>query len=553
MHARLERLLAVRGDFGREAVRERIALVAALSRARPRGAAEVAALHDELLFAAAFPASSAEARGARRALSRFREIVEALPAAERALLEDSGIAGTTTTNTFIYGIARWLAAHGERIAFTSPRERDAEELDPLLRLVLTPGEEDRFDSGEVTTRAWMAEASGARGDAARWLLAAAPDAHDSDTGRLWRSLYDAADVPMTWDLGDSPRSSTHNHIRVRPRVRAGMRRAPADPVSLIAQPMRGIRRLRSAEAERWHDAAVAALAARAREVFPTVYANRDEVVLAPLGEGATLCLLGVAPRDRSALEANYGYVMFANGIPIGYGGFTALGDQCNTGVNLFAAFRGSEAAFLYAQALRAARQYLGITRFVVNPYQFGADNDEAIASGAFWFYHRLGFRPADPASARLAERERERMRRDRTHRSSPRTLRALARGDLVLELGGRTRGALISERVLLTTGALATRGLVESGAAERLASIMSEALRLRRLCGGRGRSLSPAERLGATLLAPILVPLATRITRWPAAERRALWRLVALKGARQEAGFARAAARLPRLWRLLGR
>ncbi|MFO1316643.1 MAG: hypothetical protein U1F58_13655 [Burkholderiales bacterium] len=52
--------------------------------------------------------------------------------------------------------------------------------------------------------------------------------------------------------------------------------------------------------------------------------------------------------------------------------------------------------------LRAFHTLYGSGRFVVNPYQFGAGNAEAIASGAFWFYYRLGFRPAHALTRALA-------------------------------------------------------------------------------------------------------------------------------------------------------
>jgi len=39
---------------------------------------------------------------------------------------------------------------------------------------------------------------------------------------------------------------------------------------------------------------------------------------------------------------------------------------------------------------------MGTTCVSVYPYQLGHDNDEAIESGAFWFYRKLGFRPDEP-------------------------------------------------------------------------------------------------------------------------------------------------------------
>ena len=73
----------------------------------------------------------------------------------------------------MFGVARWLARSGEAAEFAWARARDAERLDPLLRLTLTAAETDRFDSGSVGSAEWLAEASRRyRGGALRWLLAA---------------------------------------------------------------------------------------------------------------------------------------------------------------------------------------------------------------------------------------------------------------------------------------------------------------------------------------------------------------------------------------------
>ena len=154
----------------------------------------------------------------------------------------------------------------------------------------------------------------------------------------------------------------------------------------------------------------AALAARCREVNAITYPNVDEVWWCDLGCGVALAVIGIARAHRLTLETNTGYLLLANGVPIGYGGVTPLFRQANTGINIFDPFRGSEAAFLWTQMLRAFHTLYGSTRFVINAYQFGAGNAEAIKSGAFWFYYRLGFRPAD-APLQRARRARRRASR----------------------------------------------------------------------------------------------------------------------------------------------
>ena len=551
MPALLERLHALRGAFGASATREKLELLAELARARWSRAEAVAAWHDELLFLAAFPDSVPLQRAALGELARIGTLVGALPARERNQLADSGLAGTETSHTFMFGAARWLARNRESLAIAWEREADAERLDSLLRLTLTSAESDRFDSGEVGTREWMGEAAERlKGGAAPWLLAQAPADDASREAVAWRALYDEAEVPLRWSIGASPWSASRDRIGAgHAVVRTAFRRAPADPIALISTPLKGIVRARGADAARWHDASLGALLSRAREVFPTIYANDREIFLAPLGEGATLCVLGVAPEDRSALEANYGYVIFANGVPIGYGGVTPLGAQANTGANIFESFRRSEAAFLFAQSLRAFRTLFGVTRFVVNPYQIGAGNEEAIASGAYWFYDRLGFRPVEPRVAALAKREREAIARDHAHRSTQRTLRALASGDVVLTLPGAEHEDPIPERILVSAGRLATAALSAVPAGGRAQWIEAEAQALLLRCTGTRRALTRAERLGTRHLIPILVPLLPRISRMKPAERAALWQLVALKGAPQERGFARAAVHFDALWR----
>jgi len=554
----LRRLHALRGSFTDAAARERREFLIALDGQRFRSAAALRAWHDELLFLVAFPDARASRRGAERALRRIERHVAGLPAHQRGELADSGIAGSTTEDAFMFGVARWLARSGEAAEFAWARTRDAERLDPLLRLTLTAAETDRFDSGRVGSADWLAEASRRdRGGALHWLLAASghgargavrAGSAGGATDAAWRDAYDAAEPQVRWSLATSRRSVTLNRVEVgRPVVRREFRGAPADPVAHIATPLRGIERLSRADAARWHDAALASLAARAREVFPTIYANHDELYRCPLGAGTDLLVIGVAPEDRSALEANYGYVMFSNGVPIGYGGVTTLGAQANTGVNLFESFRRSEAAFLFAQSLRAFRTLFGVTRFVVNPYQFGRDNEEALASGAYWFYDRLGFRPTTGPLRALATRERRRLAKDPSHRTGRSTLARLARGDLILASDGAT-GRPLPERLLIAAGGAVTDLLSNVAAAERDHWIDEEARRLIRACTGERRKVRPAERLGARLLVPVLAGIVPEVALWPDADRRALWKLVRLKGAAQERGFARAAGAHDLLW-----
>jgi len=65
----------------------------------------------------------------------------------------------------------------------------------------------------------------------------------------------------------------------------------------------------------------------------------------------------------------------------------------------------------------------------------GHENEEAIESGSFWFYYKLGFRPESPEAARLAERELQKIVARPGYRTSPATLRKLAASPVIYNCG----------------------------------------------------------------------------------------------------------------------
>ena len=558
----LERLHDIRHRYDSGAADAKLALIARLERVSLRSARRLRAYHDDLLFLRAFPDDSRVHDAAVAALGRMERRVHALTPAHRRQLDDSGMAGTITRHAFAFGTAQWLAQSEEGAdidwhAFVAP-----ERLDPLLRLTLTQAEADAFDSGELSTRAWLELAhGGTRRGTLAWLVHAsgAPPRRRAGAARapdpaVMRMLYDTLEVPVRWRLTNRHSTSGNSVSGVAVHPRSAMRSAPVDPVAHIGTPLASIVHLPRARAILWLDAARAALTARCREVHAITYANPDEVFVADLGGGAMLCLIGAARDERLSLEANYGFVIFANGVPIGYGGVTPLAAQANTGVNVFEAFRHAEASMLFAQSLRAFRTLFGVTRFIVNPYQFGADNDEALSSGAYWFYDRLGFRPEHVAVRALADRERLRRSASRGYRSSPATLRRLATHDLVLELAGASRTIRVDEHSLVLIASAVTTALsahdIPARFLRRDAAIdaVAEALGIRRWRTANGQLQFGVQRLG-----PVIALILDDVRRWSRDDRRALVALMHAKGAQQERAFALASRAHRPLWIALRR
>ena len=543
----LQRLRSLRNRYGAPAEMEKRALLRQLRPARMVSCNELLALHEDLLFICAFPGAAATRTLARRMLAETAARLQRLPRAQQARADDTGMAGSTTRHVFPYPLAQWLTRMAPSDIEVDWRGfDDPSRLDTLVGLLLCAAEREGFESGEFATRDWirLARRAGAPTDLA-WL--AAGGRAGPGVAQWLEAEWDGAEVPLAWQLRASRWSATRNVVAGLPLAcRTGMRKPAADTAAEIARPLHAIERLSRPRARQVVAAARAALVVRCREVNAMTYPNLDEVWWCDLGEGAALAVIGIAPAQRLTLETNTGYLLFANGVPIGYGGVTPLFRQANTGINIFDPYRGSEAAFLWTQMLRAFRTLYGCDRFVINAYQFGAGNAEAIQSGAFWFYYRLGFRPGGARTRTLAAREAARMAADRAYRSDTKTLRALATGDLYLDLPGFAPADHFDEALLPQVGAMAARQLAAQAVASR-----ADALRrvVQSVAGDLGvRDLgawSPAQRRGFGLLAPVVAGLHD-LRDWPAPERAALVTMMRAKGSGQEREFALAARAVPR-------
>jgi len=180
---------------------------------------------------------------------------------------------------------------------------------------------------------------------------------------------------------------------------------------------------------------------RYRELYGFTHPDLARVFRADAGRGVQVFFFGVPPEWRLPLRAYHSGMFFKNGVPAGYVEVLSLFERAEVGFNLYYTFREGESAWLYARLLRLFRQVLGVTCFSVDPYQIGLENEEALESGAFWFYRKLGFHPLDVEVAQLVGREEQRMLRKPAYRSSRRTLEKLARSYILFESSGCTPGA----------------------------------------------------------------------------------------------------------------
>ena len=122
---------------------------------------------------------------------------------------------------------------------------------------------------------------------------------------------------------------------------------------------------------------------------------------------------------------------FKNGVPLGYFEGLSFFERMEVGFNLYYTFREGESAWLYARTLKLFAERLGVTCFTIDPYQLGHENEEAIASGAYWFYRKMGFRPVTEDIASLSAHEEQKILERPGYRTPAATLRRLAHMPLV--------------------------------------------------------------------------------------------------------------------------
>jgi len=534
------RLYAIRRYFGANLATEKLALLRSIAESSLLAAADVRRLHNCLCFMRAFPDNADIRAMVLSLLNNFEDIVAKLSEGQNARLADSGIAGTDFHYPFSFEVASWMAQRFPGVAQIDWKELpDGGHLDELLEHLLEHAESDYFHGGEVSTEQWLKIATAnCPGTSFDWLMAQLAERPQHE--RFWAALYNAIDLPLACRLPGNLFSRTGNALPVdKAHYRTGnMQNRVAFGKREIVRPVPDIRRVSETEANRILDVARSSLALRHRETDHFNNANPCEVYVAKVGRGIQVVLNGQLPERRDPLECTLGYLILSNGVPIGYGGASILFHQANTGVNIFDEYRGSEAAWLWTQVMRVVHAQTGCNRFIANPYQFGEENAEALKSGAFWFYYRLGYRPVDPGIRQLARSEFRKIEKRKSYRSSAATLKELATCDMHLTLPGARQSQLFDESWIEVSARLATATLADTQQVSRKKALDAVVSKVMTSLGVRTSLNWPEqEKLAFTRFCPIIATI--DMSGWKKRERQALLQLMRAKGGDLEIEYAR--------------
>ncbi|MFH1418720.1 MAG: hypothetical protein ABII12_10610 [Planctomycetota bacterium] len=521
--------------FGDGAGDRKLDLLKALQTRRLSRSKDVLLLHETLCFIRAYPDSPQVLAQVEMMLADFARRSD-LRRHHRALV-NSGIAGTSIRISFYQATATWLAKRwGAYLTVDWEDFEQVERLENLLPLLALYCETPGLDECAFELQQWLHRLKAPQETDASFLLRRLE--HTGLDSFAREILFEEIEVPLHLSPGlDTPARTREKYAKAKVVYQTNplLRLRPSIPEE-VRRPPESVRLLNPREGRPLVDLARGAMAARNRDLDAFAYADSGDVRLVQCEDGYQFAFMGAVPERRFLLESLYGYLVLKSGVPIGYGTYTGLFNSAEVAFTIFDTFRAGESARVYGWALAIATQVFGFDTFVIDPYQLGEDNEDAVRSGAWWFYQKLGYRPKAASHLRTMHRELERMRADPAHRSSPETLRRLATENVYLHLA-RPREDIIGELPLENVGLHITRFLAERFGADRhragkaCSRDAARLLGLRRLPG-----LSAGERLAWERWSPLILIL-PGVAKWPKQDKRLLFETVRAKGGRRESDF----------------
>jgi len=486
-------------------------------------------LHEAACILRAYPQKASELAEAKRVLAGFHRRPDLKR--QNDALADTGIAGTPIHYRFFWPMARWLAHRYPALLTIDWDEGEfADRLAAALPLLVPAAEAEALRRAALPARAAIDRLRAPKETDAAFLIRRIETLPGGDAVR--EATHDALDVAYRL-LGsaDGP-SRTRAFFDGAPfAFRSGApRRDRPDLASELLVPPRSVRALTTRDGARVIDLARCAMVTRSRDLDAFAHGDPRDVRLVDDGDGLAFALIGIVPERRLFLPAVYGALTLRNGVPIGYVQLDVLFGNAEVSYNTFETLRGGEAGFVFCRLLAATRHAFGVSNFSIEPYQLGHGNEEGIASGAWWFYARFGFRPRDPKVLRLARLELGKRARNPLYRSNRSALLRLASAHVFWSPEGKGSG------VITPTAAIGF-ALAKHKDRGRAAALLG----LRSISGW-----TAGERLWRKRWAPLLDAL-SGLSRWSREERLALVRVLRAKGGRRESEYARLFDAHPRL------
>ena len=444
----LHQLAEIQFRFDKNTAEKKIAAIEELQEKRFTHSDEITAFHDRLLCILAFPENKKVFDAAEKALHLLGEKTQAflLTANEVELwkITESAIAHSTICASFSYELIKWLNEYYKEDLSFSSCEASKEIISHVFKQILPPAvAESLFDNHEHTLESLAKKACGQSEltDVFQWTLTQflASSVSDKSKEQIFEQLY----IYINWKTNESSptRSFARSNTPQKYFFQSSQLIRHADIKKVFTDKKLQPVSLNNAQKKNLCDLAKGVLCSTYREIDPITYAENSDTELYDMGRGITMALYFMRPPFRLSCESYVSYMAFRNGVPVSYGGGWMFFDRAKLAGNIFPPFRGGESALLFAQLYRLYHLRFGVNCFQVDPYQIGEKNHDAIASGAFWFYHRFGFRPTSKALQQLAEEEFVKRTADKNYRTPAGVLRKFATTEMLLNLSPATHAA----------------------------------------------------------------------------------------------------------------
>ena len=423
--------------FGTENEKNKIRLLESLKQRSASSARRLNQYQHALLFLSAYPDSEEIQALVSNELLRINNLASGIIKKSKQSKQDTfsgtGLRSSYFIGSFSHDICLWLYnTYPECVSFHSygDSERSPQE---IFSLFLLPSENWLLENPDMPMKKWV-KAAGAKNQSSslEWILKAMTQPNLPHA--IKDLLFDSLQLYITFEIKDQHnalsliRSSKGKYFFHRDKliksinIKDILKKNIPRPLNLNEEDRKDY--IRSARFALMH---------LSRETDTVSYCHPEGIEVFDLDRGFSIALFNLPPDRRNAIDSYIGYMIYKNRIPCGYGGAWIFGDKAKVGLNIFPTFRGGESAFLFSQILRLYKNRFRLKYFEAEPYQIGLHNPEGIASGAFWFYYKLGFRPQQNELRKIADKEYEKIEKNKKHRTTATTLISLAKSFMFLD------------------------------------------------------------------------------------------------------------------------
>lgn len=440
-HSLFELLAKTTTDFSAEGTAKKLELLKKCAQVKLQKPKDILSFHDTLLFLCGYADNEQVFEAAKKQMTRLTEVVSNLDEVRCEKLNASGIAFTKIESTFSLKITNWLATNFAQDISIHSFDQNGVHPKDILKHVMNDMEFEIVSDEKLSKIQWLKKVSGAKNEKKilTWLL------HQINTipvkEQMREQLFESLKLYISINPSNPHFSRSFGSISVEQRYfhRNGILKK-FDEQKLIHSKLPKQRVLTAKEHDEILSASRLALILLNRETDPISYCAPNGIKFFDLEHGLGIALFSIDANWRLPMESYIGFMMFKNGYPMSYGGAWLFGKRSLIGINIFEAFRGGESAFVFAQLLRTYHQAFGAEQFEVEPYQFGKNNPEGLKSGAFWFYHRFGFRPVDEKLFKLANNEHQKIISQKGYRSPIDILKQFTHSNLRVNFGKEKPG-----------------------------------------------------------------------------------------------------------------